>query len=111
MVIRARTRARLRDMESRGEKEYATEVQQLTKNRYISTERSAPDTRAVTFRKNISRFPWLWSLENNRFKYAGRVYVCVCVRMRARGYGCARAFLRDRRSESRLHVPQTLRGG
>ncbi|KYN41938.1 hypothetical protein ALC56_03637 [Trachymyrmex septentrionalis] len=29
---------------------------QLTKNRYISTERSAPDTRAVTFRKNISRW-------------------------------------------------------
>jgi len=46
---------------------------QLTKNRYISTERSAPDTRAVTFRKNISRFPRLWSLESNRSE-------CVCAR-------------------------------
>lgn len=64
---------RVSDMESRGEKEYATEVQQLTKNRYISTERSALDIRAVTFRKNISRFPWLWSPENNRFA------TCMCV--------------------------------
>lgn len=45
LVIRAR------DMESADDG-----GAQLTKGRYISTERSAPDTRAVTFSKNISRF-------------------------------------------------------
>lgn len=66
---------RTSDMESRNEDEQATEVHSWRRPATRVPNDQAPVTRAVTFRKNISQFPRLWSLSRVTVLC---VRVCIC---------------------------------